>query len=105
MINGKPVKTALLMAAGLGKRMRPLTSTRPQPLVKVAGKPLLAHALDRLEAGGIENVFINVHSMPDTFIAHVKPRNTPMKHLIFDERDRLLQPRGGLVNALHRMGE
>src|SRR3546814_15442660 len=104
MINGKPVKTAMLMAAGLGKRMRPLTATRPKPLVKVAGKPLLDHALDRLEAGGIEKVVINVHYLPDTLIAHVKARKSPMEILISDERDKLLETGGGLVKALPMLG-
>src|SRR3546814_13088539 len=84
--------------------MRPLTATRPKPLVKVAGKPLLDHALDRLEAGGIEKVVINVHYLPDTLIAHVTARKRPMEILISDERDKLLETGGGLVTALPMLG-
>lgn len=105
MKNGMPVKTAMLMAAGLGKRMRPLTATRPKPLVKVAGKPLLDHALDRLEAGGIQKTVVNVHYLPDALIAHVRARKSSMDIVISDERDKLLETGGGLVKALPVLGE
>src|SRR3546814_2796117 len=85
--------------------MRPLTATRPKPLVKVAGKPLLDHSLDRLEAGCIEKVVINVQCLPDTLIAHVKARKSPMEILISDERDKLLETVGGLVKALPMLGD
>ncbi|MEZ5656054.1 MAG: nucleotidyltransferase family protein [Sphingobium sp.] len=99
------VKTAMLMAAGLGKRMRPLTATRPKPLVKVAGRPLMDHALDRLEAAGIERVIVNVHYLPDTIIAHMKARKSPMEVLISDERDKLLETGGGLMKAAALLGD
>ena len=98
------LKTAMLMAAGLGKRMRPLTATRPKPLVRVAGRPLLDHALDKLEASGIERTIINVHYLPDTIIAHVKARKSPMEILISDERDKLLETGGGLMKAAPLLG-
>jgi len=92
--------TAMVMAAGLGKRMRPLTSTRPKPMVKVAGKPLIDHALDSLAAAGIAKAVINVHYLPDSLEAHVLARAVP-KCIISDERDRLLETGGGMVKARH----
>ncbi len=99
------VTTAMLMAAGLGKRMRPLTATRPKPMVKVAGKPLIDHALDRLEAGGIARAIVNVHYLPDALIAHMKARKTGIEIVISDERDRLLETGGGLMKATPLLGD
>lgn len=98
-------KTAMLMAAGLGKRMRPLTATRPKPLIKVAGQPLIDHALDRLEAAGIERAIVNVHYLADTIVAHLKARRSAMEILISDERDRLLETGGGLMKAVSLIGD
>lgn len=92
--------TAMVMAAGLGKRMRPLTSTRPKPMVKVAGKPLIDHALDSLAEAGIARAVINVHYLPDSLEAHVLARAVP-QCIISDERDRLLETGGGMVKARH----
>ena len=99
------VTTAMLMAAGLGKRMRPLTATRPKPLVKVAGQPLIDHALDRLKAGGIERVVVNVHYLADHVVAHMKLRKRPPEILISDERDKLLETGGGLMKAKPLLGD
>lgn len=99
------VRTAMLMAAGLGKRMRPLTATRPKPLVRVAGKALMDHALARLEAGGVERVVVNVHYLADTIIAHLRDRPGPMEILISDERQALLETGGGLMKAAPLLGE
>ncbi len=99
------VTTAMLMAAGLGKRMRPLTATRPKPLVKVAGRPLIDYAFDRLEAGGIERTIVNVHYLPDALIAHARARRTAMEILISDERDCLLETGGGLIKAAPMLGD
>jgi len=99
------IDTAMLMAAGLGKRMRPLTATRPKPLVKVAGQPLMDHALDRLEAGGIRKVVVNVHYLADTVEAHLRARKGGTEFLISDERAKLLETGGGLVHAKPLLGD
>ena len=99
------IDTAMLMAAGLGKRMRPLTATRPKPLVRVAGKPLMDHALDRLAAGGIRKLVVNVHYLADTVEAHLAARNEGMQIAISDERGKLLETGGGLIHAKAQLGD
>lgn len=90
--------TAMVLAAGLGKRMRPLTATRPKPLVRVAGKAMLDHALDALDDAGVARAVVNVHYLPDLIEAHVKGRKAPAI-TISDERELLLETGGGLVRA------
>ncbi|AKH41761.1 MurNAc alpha-1-phosphate uridylyltransferase [Altererythrobacter atlanticus] len=90
--------TAMVLAAGLGKRMRPLTATQPKPMVRVAGKPLLDHALDRLAEAGVAKAVVNVHYLGDAIIAHVKERAKPAV-TISDERGLLMETGGGLVKA------
>ncbi len=90
--------TAMVMAAGLGKRMRPLTASMPKPMVRVAGKPLIDHALDRLAENGIARAVVNVHYMADALEAHVIDRSAP-EIVISDERDALLETGGGMVKA------
>lgn len=90
--------TAMLMAAGLGKRMRPLTAATPKPLVRVAGKPLIDHALDRVENAGIGRVVVNVHYLADAIEAHLGQRKAP-EFAVSDERDVLLETGGGMVKA------
>ncbi len=90
--------TAMVMAAGLGKRMRPLTAAQPKPLVRVAGRPLIDHALDRLGEAGVERAIVNVHYLADALEAHVLDRSSP-KIVISDERDELLETGGGLIKA------
>ena len=91
--------TAMVMAAGLGKRMRPLTASQPKPLVRVAGKPLIDHALDRLADAGVSKAVVNVHYLADALEAHVKDRESPAV-IVSDERDELLETGGGMVKAL-----
>jgi N-acetyl-alpha-D-muramate 1-phosphate uridylyltransferase len=93
-------ETAMVMAAGLGKRMRPLTATRPKPLVEVAGKALLDHCFDRLRAGGIKRAVVNVHYLPDAVEAHLASRVHDIEVTISDERAALLETGGGLVKAI-----
>jgi MurNAc alpha-1-phosphate uridylyltransferase len=92
--------SAMVLAAGLGKRMRPLTATRPKPLVEVAGRSLLDHTLDRLRAAGVRHAVVNVHYLPDALEAHVRNRVKGIEVSISDERDMLLETGGGLARAL-----
>ena len=91
--------TAMVMAAGFGKRMRPLTATQPKPMVRVAGKPLVDHTLDRLAEAGVARAVVNVHYLADALEAHVKDRKSPAI-TISDEREELLETGGGMVKAL-----
>ncbi|HEX8839873.1 MAG TPA: nucleotidyltransferase family protein [Sphingomicrobium sp.] len=91
--------TAMIMAAGLGKRMRPLTATRPKPLVEVNGKALLDHVLDRLRTAGVRKVVVNVHYLADALEAHLATRAKGLDVVISDERDLLMETGGGLVKA------
>lgn len=93
-------RTAMVMAAGLGKRMRPLTATRPKPLVEVAGKALLDHVLDRLRSAGVEKVVVNVHYLADSLEAHLASHADGLDVAISDERGLLLETGGGLKQAL-----
>jgi MurNAc alpha-1-phosphate uridylyltransferase len=98
----KPHK-AMVLAAGLGLRMRPLTDTIPKPLVRVAGRPLLDYALDRLADAGVTAAVVNVHYLADQIISHVATRTRP--HVtISDERDQVLGTGGGVVKALPLLG-
>ena len=98
----KPQK-AMVLAAGLGQRMRPLTDTMPKPMVSVAGRPLLDHVLDRLADGGVTEAVVNVHYLPDQIIAHTAGRAHP-RVIISDERDQVLGTGGGVVKALPLLG-
>jgi MurNAc alpha-1-phosphate uridylyltransferase len=93
-------KTAMVLAAGLGKRMRPLTATRPKPLIEVAGQSLLDHLLERLHAAGVEKAVVNVHYLADAVEAHLKKNAHGLDIKISDERGLLLETGGGMVKAL-----
>ena len=90
--------TAMVMAAGLGKRMRPLTAAMPKPLVRVAGKPLIDYTLDSMAAAGLSNAVVNVHYLADQLEAHLRARTLPAVR-ISDERALLLETGGGMVHA------
>ena len=90
--------TAMVMAAGLGKRMRPLTAAQPKPLVRVAGKALIDYSLDHLAEAGIAKAVVNVHYLGDALEAHLAQRKTPAV-AISDERALLLETGGGMVKA------
>lgn len=93
-------ESAMVLAAGLGKRMRPLTATRPKPLIEVAGKALLEYALDRLRAAGVRHAVVNVHYLPDALEAYLKKRVKGIEITVSDERAELLETGGGLLKAL-----
>jgi MurNAc alpha-1-phosphate uridylyltransferase len=97
-------RRAMVLAAGLGVRMRPLTTHMPKPLVEVGGKTLLDHGLDRLAMAGVELAVINVHYLADQVIEHVRGRQQP-KMVISDERDEILGTGGGVVKALPQLGD
>src|SRR3979409_1467639 len=98
----KPAK-AMVLAAGLGLRMRPLTDRMPKPLVPVAGSPLLDHVLDKLARAGVSEAVGNVHDLPDQIIDHAATRTRP-RVIISDERDAVLGTGGVVVKALPLLG-
>ncbi len=91
---------AMVLAAGLGKRMRPLTATRPKPLIEVAGRTLLDRALDRVEAAGVTTAVVNAHYFADQIDAAIKSRRGGMTLKVSDERAQLLETGGGVAKAL-----
>jgi MurNAc alpha-1-phosphate uridylyltransferase len=94
----------MVLAAGLGKRMRPHSDTLPKPLVHVAGKPLIDHALDRLAEAGIARAVVNLHYRAEQIERHLAGRTRP-RILISDERAQLLETGGGIVKALPLLGD
>jgi len=98
-------ETAVVMAAGLGKRMRPLTATRPKPLVEVAGKALIDHVFDRLAEAGVRRVIVNIHYLADALEAHLASRKRGMEVIFSDERTKLLETGGGLMKAKPLLGD
>jgi MurNAc alpha-1-phosphate uridylyltransferase len=94
---------AIVLAAGLGTRMRPYVGNVPKPLVQVHGKPLIDYALDRLAEAGIECVVVNVHYLADTLERHLVSRKMP-RVVISDERGELLGTGGGIAKALPKLG-
>jgi N-acetyl-alpha-D-muramate 1-phosphate uridylyltransferase len=96
-------RKAMILAAGLGLRMRPLTDHTPKPLIKVAGRALVDHVLDKLADVDVSEAIVNVHYLPDQIIDHVASRTRP-RVIISDERDRVLGTGGGVVKALPLLG-
>jgi MurNAc alpha-1-phosphate uridylyltransferase len=97
-------ETAIVLAAGLGKRMLPITATMPKPLVKVAGQTLIDFALDRLHEAGMRTVVVNVHHFADMLEEHLRTRTIP-RIIISDEREELLETGGGVKKALPILGD
>jgi N-acetyl-alpha-D-muramate 1-phosphate uridylyltransferase len=95
---------AIVLAAGLGTRMRPYNGHIPKPLVEIGGKSLIDYSLDRLADAGVESVVVNVHHLADILERHLAPRQRP--HIeISDERGELLGTGGGIAKALPKLGD
>ncbi|MBW9065449.1 nucleotidyltransferase family protein [Rhizobium herbae] len=94
-----PIKNAMVLAAGLGTRLRPITNTIPKPLVRIAGKPMIDYVLDAIEGAGVETAAVNVHHLADQMEAHLKGRCRP-RIVISDERASLMNSGGGLAKGL-----
>ena len=99
------IKTAMVMAAGHGTRMRPLTNNTCKALVKLDGKALIDHMLDRLHGAGIERAVVNVHAFADQVQTHLRARTNGPKIIISDERAHVLETGGGVVKALPLLGK
>jgi N-acetyl-alpha-D-muramate 1-phosphate uridylyltransferase len=97
-------KSAIVLAAGLGTRMRPYNGHLPKPLVTVGGKSLIDYGLDRLAEAGVERAVVNVHHLADALERHLAARNKP-RIVISDERDELLGTGGGIAKALPQLGD
>jgi N-acetyl-alpha-D-muramate 1-phosphate uridylyltransferase len=99
----KVPERAIVLAAGLGTRMRPYNGAIPKPLVAVGGKALIDYGLDRLAEAGVDRVVVNVHHLADVLERHLAARTTP-QIVISDERGLLLDTGGGIANALPKLG-
>lgn len=99
------IDRAMVLAAGLGTRMRPLTLERPKPLVRVGGKALLDHMLDRLAAAGVRRAVVNVHYLAEQIERHCAMRGPAPVITISDERDLLLETGGAIVKARADLGD
>ena len=99
------IARAMVLAAGFGKRMRPLTLTRPKPLVEVAGRALIDHVVDRLRIHGAQRVVVNMHWLGDQVAAWAASFTPPPEIVLSDETDRILDTGGGVKKALPLLGE
>ena len=102
-MTGPGPKIAMVLAAGLGTRMRPLTDTMPKPLVPVDGRALINHVLDRLQDVGVTEVVINTHYLAEQLEDHLSKRKTP--DIQISREDELLDTGGGIANALEMLGD
>ncbi len=98
-----PPRRAMVLAAGLGTRLRPVTDTLPKPLVELNGRTLLDHAIDRLAGAGVEHVVVNTHYMASRIASQLGRRDIP--YIEISEEPELLETGGGVANALPALGE
>jgi N-acetyl-alpha-D-muramate 1-phosphate uridylyltransferase len=104
-MNGHKIgHTAMVLAAGFGTRMRPLTDTMPKPLIKVAGKSIIDYDFDRLRQAGVSKAVVNAHYLPEQIVAWSKGVSNP-RVVISDESDAILDTGGGIARALPLLGE
>jgi len=96
-------KSAMVLAAGLGTRMRPISNTVPKPLVEIGGRTLLDHAIDRLELAGVKRVVVNVHYKAEMVTAQLQERRQP--RIEISHEDELLETGGGVARALPSLGD
>ncbi|MEC7490682.1 MAG: nucleotidyltransferase family protein [Pseudomonadota bacterium] len=95
-------ENAMVLAAGLGVRMRPLTQTVPKPLLQIGGRAMLDQVLDRLEDAGVARAVVNTHWLPEMIESHLETRTAP--HIEISRETELLETGGGIVNALPKLG-
>ena len=98
-------KIAMVLAAGLGTRMRAANGTLPKPLVPLAGRPLIDHALNALVAAGVETIVVNVHYKADALVAHLARRRAELPRVIVSHEETRLETGGGVAKALPHLGE
>lgn len=98
-------RKAMILAAGLGTRMRPMTESLPKPMVRVCDKPLIDWSLDHLESAGVEEAVVNIHYLADILVSHLKGREHPPRVVFSDETDQLMESGGGVKKALPLLGE
>lgn len=103
MTRQNAIDTAMVLAAGLGTRMRPITNTTPKPLVKVCGKPLIDYAFEALHDAGVDRAVVNLHHLSDAMKAHLATVASPAI-AVSDETEKLLDSGGGIVKALPLLG-
>ncbi|MCF6221042.1 MAG: nucleotidyltransferase family protein [Robiginitomaculum sp.] len=104
-IKNSPITTAMVMAAGHGTRLRPLTDATCKAMVKVGGKMLVDHTLDRLQQVGVKRAVVNVHTFADDLETHLRKRTIGPEIIISNEREELLETGGGVVKALPLLGD
>ncbi|MGX5721035.1 nucleotidyltransferase family protein [Shinella zoogloeoides] len=97
------IEDAMVLAAGLGTRLRPITDTMPKPLVPIAGKPMIDYGLDALAEAGVKRAVVNVHHFAEQMTAHLASRTVP-EIVLSDETDRLMNSGGGLAKGLKLLG-